>query len=112
MSTPQVRTQEFSQTYSHLEEELVIGLEDDVLELSNMLFNDHHHKLYGWTRRGKCTIITLSRNTYRGSLGLIYHYSVRKQLLYQNCRDTKLFGNILCRSCTVIAWSMLSFRRD
>ncbi|GAB2273990.1 hypothetical protein Dimus_008759 [Dionaea muscipula] len=74
MSTMQIRTQELRRTYSHLEEEFVIGLEDDILELSNKLVNDHHHKMVVISGMGGLGKTTLARKVY-------HHKSVRKHFL-------------------------------
>ncbi|GAB2273979.1 hypothetical protein Dimus_008749 [Dionaea muscipula] len=70
-SATQVRMQELRRTYSHLEEEFVIGLEDDILELSNKLVNDHHHKMVVISGMGGLGKTTLARKVY-------HHNSVRK----------------------------------
>ncbi|GAB2273988.1 hypothetical protein Dimus_008757 [Dionaea muscipula] len=73
-SATQVRTQELRRTYSHIEEEFVIGLEDDILELSNKLVNDHHHKMVAISGMGGLGKTTLARKVY-------HHDSVRQHFL-------------------------------
>ncbi|GAB2273991.1 hypothetical protein Dimus_008760 [Dionaea muscipula] len=69
------RTRESRRIYSHVEEEFVIGLEDDILELSNKLvINDHHHKMVVISGMGGLGKTTLVRKLY-------HHNSVRKHFL-------------------------------
>ncbi|GAB2273983.1 hypothetical protein Dimus_008752 [Dionaea muscipula] len=70
-SATQVRTQELRRTYSHLEEEFVIGLEDDILILSDKLVNDHDPKMVVISGMGGLGKTTLARKLY-------HHSSVRK----------------------------------
>ncbi|GAB2274080.1 hypothetical protein Dimus_008850 [Dionaea muscipula] len=73
-STMQITTQELRRTYPHLEEEFVIGLEDDILKLSNKLVDDHHHKMVVISGMGGLGKTTLARKLY-------HHSSVRKHFL-------------------------------
>ncbi|GAB2274081.1 hypothetical protein Dimus_008851 [Dionaea muscipula] len=92
-SATQVRTKELRRTYSHLEEEFVIGLEDDILELSNKLVNDHHHKMVvisGMPGLGKTTLArklyhhSSVRNHFRGGFAWAHisqHFQTRSVIL-------------------------------